>query len=256
MNQERVIDLSIHAPTTPHEVWDAIATGPGISSWFVPTEIDGRVGGDVRIHFDAFGDATARVIEWDPPNRLAYRTVDESGGGLTNEWTVEPTETDLSTVRLRVSGFTEDQDEDFEGLSGGWPIFLGNLRLHLAHFRGAEARSITPTVFLPGGHDEAWANLCDSLGIPVDLSPAAHLATTGEGVPMLSGTVEDTIFIPNKVSAYILLMDAPAEGTAFIAAEGDGEQVGCSVWLYLYDVDSDEVDDRWTPYLTERWPGA
>ncbi len=252
MNQERVIDLSIDVPAAPYEVWEAIATGPGISSWFVPTEADDHVGGRVRMHFSGFGDATAEIVEWDPPNRFVYLTEGDEGG-LTNEWTVEPTETDLSTVRLRVSGFREDQPEDFDGLSGGWPIFLGNLRLHVSHFKGAEARSITPTVMVPGGHDEAWSAVCDTLGIPVDLSPAAHIATSGEGVPMLAGTVEEALFMPGRTSAYLVLMDAPSSGTAFVAVEGDGEQVACSVWLYLYDVDSDEVDDRWTPFLAQRW---
>ena len=35
---------------TPEEVWDAIATGPGIDSWFMGTnEVEPRVGGRVRM---------------------------------------------------------------------------------------------------------------------------------------------------------------------------------------------------------------
>ena len=36
MNDERTIELSVDVPGTPEEVWDAIATGPGITSWFIP----------------------------------------------------------------------------------------------------------------------------------------------------------------------------------------------------------------------------
>ena len=32
----RSVQVEIEVPGTPEEVWQAIATGPGISSWFVP----------------------------------------------------------------------------------------------------------------------------------------------------------------------------------------------------------------------------
>ena len=41
----RMVQAEVEVPGTPEEVWRAIATGPGISSWFVPTEIEERVGG-------------------------------------------------------------------------------------------------------------------------------------------------------------------------------------------------------------------
>ncbi len=36
-------------PGTPEEVWQAIATGPGISSWFVPTEFEELDGKPVAV---------------------------------------------------------------------------------------------------------------------------------------------------------------------------------------------------------------
>jgi hypothetical protein len=33
----RWVQVEVEVPGTPEEVWQAIATGPGISSWFVPT---------------------------------------------------------------------------------------------------------------------------------------------------------------------------------------------------------------------------
>jgi hypothetical protein len=40
----RSVQVEIEVPGTPEEVWQAIATGPGISSWFVPTEFKERDG--------------------------------------------------------------------------------------------------------------------------------------------------------------------------------------------------------------------
>ena len=34
----RSVTVEVEVPGTPEEVWQAIATGPGVSSWFVPTE--------------------------------------------------------------------------------------------------------------------------------------------------------------------------------------------------------------------------
>ena len=33
---KRWIQVEVEVPGTPEEVWEAIATGPGISSWFMP----------------------------------------------------------------------------------------------------------------------------------------------------------------------------------------------------------------------------
>ena len=38
----RSVQVEVEVPGTPEEVWQAIATGPGISSWFVPTEFEKR----------------------------------------------------------------------------------------------------------------------------------------------------------------------------------------------------------------------
>ena len=36
----RSVQVEVEVPGTPEEVWQAIATGPGISSWFVPTTFE------------------------------------------------------------------------------------------------------------------------------------------------------------------------------------------------------------------------
>ena len=41
----RSVQAEAEVPGTPEEVWQAIATGPGISSWFVPTEIQANKDG-------------------------------------------------------------------------------------------------------------------------------------------------------------------------------------------------------------------
>ena len=35
----RSIEVSIEVPCTPEEVWETVATGPGISAWFMAMEM-------------------------------------------------------------------------------------------------------------------------------------------------------------------------------------------------------------------------
>ena len=36
----RSVQVEVEVPGTPEEVWQAIATGPGISAWFTPAEFE------------------------------------------------------------------------------------------------------------------------------------------------------------------------------------------------------------------------
>ncbi len=40
----RSVQVEVEAPGTPEEVWQAIATGPGISSWLMPAEFEEQDG--------------------------------------------------------------------------------------------------------------------------------------------------------------------------------------------------------------------
>jgi uncharacterized protein YndB with AHSA1/START domain len=44
----RSVQVEVEVPGTAEEVWQAIATGPGISSWFVPGEFEERDGNPSR----------------------------------------------------------------------------------------------------------------------------------------------------------------------------------------------------------------
>jgi uncharacterized protein YndB with AHSA1/START domain len=68
---EHRMERTYRVVATPDEVWEAIATSEGISSWMAPTRLDPRVGGEVS--FD-FGDlaSTGVVTRCTPPARFAY----------------------------------------------------------------------------------------------------------------------------------------------------------------------------------------
>ncbi len=252
MTEPRAIRLSIEVPGTPEEVWEAIATGPGISSWFMPVEVEGRQDGRVAMDFGSAGADTATVAAWEPPRRVVF-----VGGGdqpLAYEWLVEATGGGTCVVRLVNSGFGEgdDWDAQYDGMEAGWRIFLESLRLRLVHFPGVAARPSIPTVMLPGPRAAAWPAFCAALGVPPDLTPGSRLEA-GDGRPPLAGRVEAELGGP-MAHAWLLLLDRPSPGTGFVAVEGTGDLVSASLYLYLNDAGAAGEGDRWAEYLAARFP--
>jgi uncharacterized protein YndB with AHSA1/START domain len=251
--QDRVIDVSIEVPGSPEQVWEAIATGPGITSWFVPHEVDEHEGGTVRMDFGDFGSDTATVTAWEPPRRVVF----QSGGErpMAYEWLVEARDGGTCVVRLVNSGFGpgEDWDDDFAGMSSGWRIFLENLRLHLTHFAGQRARALTPTRPVAGPLEDAFSRLCAALGVRDDLVAGDRFATSGDGVPTVTGTVQARHRF-ESTTTYFVLLDAPSPGTAFVSAEGAGGQVLVSAYLYLYGHPAPELEGAWRRFFADRFP--
>jgi uncharacterized protein YndB with AHSA1/START domain len=257
-DSSRAIDLSVEVPGTPEQVWEAIATGPGITSWFVPHTVEGRPGGEVTMDFGpGYGVATARVTAWEPPRRLVLEGEEEHA--LAHEWLVEARSGSTCVVRLVVTGFGtgDDWDAQYDGLDTGWRLFLENLRLHRQRFPGQAARSVIPTQMLPGGRDDAFARVCAALGIPADLEAGAAFRTAGSGAPSLSGTVDDVVRLP-RATAYLLVLDDPAPGHGFLAAEGApaADAVALSFYLYLYGERAAELPDTVSPFLADRFGAA
>jgi uncharacterized protein YndB with AHSA1/START domain len=253
-DEQRVIDLSVEVPGTPEQVWETIATGPGITSWFVPHQVEEHEGGTVRMDFGpGFGEALARVSAWQPPHRVVFSS--EGEPALAQEWLVEARDGGTCVVRLVNSGFGpgEEWDAHYDGLSSGWRIFLENLRLHRTHFPGQQARAIIPTRMIAGPHDAAFAKLCAELGVPANLQAGQRFVTSGAGVPAVTGTVHGVQGL-TATRTYFLLLDQPAPGTALLTAEGAGDIVAISGYLYLYGPDAAALPDEWTPFFAERFP--
>jgi uncharacterized protein YndB with AHSA1/START domain len=141
----RYVEAEAEVPGTPEQVWEAIATGPGISSWFVPTEIEEAAGGTPMKSISHFGadasmDAVSTITAWDPPRRFVAESPGEGPNHPTvaTEWTVEARSGGSCVVRVVHSWFAsgDDWDNQFEGHTYGWVAFFRILRLYLTYFRG------------------------------------------------------------------------------------------------------------------------
>lgn len=236
--EARALELEIEVPGAPEEVWQAIATGPGITAWFVPTTVEERAGGAVT---QSFGEAEemqvhGHVQAWEPPHRFAYGEQPEPTEGMAFEFLVEARDQGTCVVRLINSGFGhgEGWDDQFDAMENGWRIFFQVLALHLAHFAGRPAERVQAMTIVPAT-DNLWESLVSQFEIEGDRLAA------GPAAP-LAGQIT---FRGDRVLVFQL--SEPAPGTGLLAVEGSGEQLSISLWLSLYGPAAADVVARDRP---------
>jgi uncharacterized protein YndB with AHSA1/START domain len=151
---------------TPEQVWEAIATGPGISSWFVGrTQIDGdAVLTDFGDGWMPAGTVTSRV----PPRHFAHRSEQAPDGRfVAYEYLIEGGDGSATVLRAATSGFLpgEDWADEYEAMQLGTAMFFATLVEYLRHFPGRVARPVT--AFGPPVTDwpQAWGALYQKLGL-------------------------------------------------------------------------------------------
>ncbi len=231
---QRSVEAEAEVPGTPEQVWQAIASGPGITSWFVPSEIDGRVGGTAISHFGPGNsmDSVAKITEWTPPHRFVAESNDGGPGKVATEWIVEARGGSTCTVRVVHRWFaeTDDWDGQFEGHTHGWAAFFRVLRLYLTHFPGQPSAAVQLGSFAPGSVTEAWDKLIAALGFGA-LAQDAEVATVGSAPP-LAGRVAHTSLPAHP--EVLLRLAQPTSGAAHLFAMAMGGQTYLSLRFYFY----------------------
>jgi uncharacterized protein YndB with AHSA1/START domain len=249
----REIRLEVEVPGTPEQVWAAIATGPGISAWFVPTELAEQEGGLVTQEFGPGMTVEGRVTAWEPPRRLVYEAR-EGVHTMAFEWIVEARAGGTAVVRLVNSGFGTgpDADAQADAMEAGWRLFLDNLRLYLTHFRGRPSASIIVNGTGRGTKDEALGALLAALRVAGRPAVGARVTVAAPDAPPLAGAVQRV-----SEGMVTLLLDEPAPGVAFLAAEGSGETRYLSLYAYLFGDQAAALADRdrpaWRSWMRTRF---
>jgi uncharacterized protein YndB with AHSA1/START domain len=254
----RSVEAEVEVAGTPEEVWKAIATGPGISSWFVPSTVEERVGGAATANFGPGMDSVGTIKTWDPPRRYVVETVEEPGAVAT-EWIVEARSGETCVVRVvhRWFASTDDWDQQLEGHAAGWRDFFRLLRLYLTHFRGEPSSAIQLTGFGPEPKSKAWEALTGLLG----LSGAAvgQRVKTASGAPSLAGLVE-RVGEEAYPEELLLRLNEPAPGIAHLFAMPMGAQVLLSIRFFLYGKQASavaaEAEPAWQAWVVQHFPAT
>lgn len=247
MTERRRIEVEVEVPVTPEQAWAAIATGPGITAWFMPAEVDEHVGGSVVHHHEADMSSSGTVIAYEAPHRFAYEenaeefAPDDGPPVIATEFLVEARSGGSCVVRVVMSGFGEGTawDQAIDSFTAGWRQALTSLRLYLTHFRGEQVAVVNAGGFAKGEHDAAWEWFTQQLGLPAAPAAGERIATAAFGVPALAGTVEQA-----GEHMMTLVLDAPGRGIGLIGAGGAGDQTFVTVRAQLYGPGATEIAAR------------
>jgi uncharacterized protein YndB with AHSA1/START domain len=257
----RWVAAEVEVPGTPEEVWQAIATGPGISSWFVPTHVEERAGGAVSCDFGPGMQSTSTITTWEPPHRFTADSRDDMGPEdptVATEWTVEARSGATCVVRVVHSWFTTSDawDNQFEGHSYGWQAFFRILKRYLSDFRGQRCAAFQVAAVAPEPVEDAWEALTRPLGLAgARRGQRVHALN---GAPPLSGVVEEWGEAPWREA--LLRLDEPAPGIAHLLPQVMQGQVYLSLRFYLYGEAASAAASRaepvWQAWLAGRFSRA
>ena len=231
----------IELEASPEEVWEAIATGPGIDAWFMGTnEVEPRQGGAARTTLPGFS-MESTVSVWDPPTRFKTETdTGEDGRFMAFEYVIEGRDGGSTVLRFVHSGFLPDDDWEleFEALKTGDPAYLQKLIQFLKYFRGRTAAPVSaygPKV----DRERAWGVFKDALGLSGEIAEGDRARFNGEGLPPFGGVVD-------YVSPEFLGVRTPDGLYRFIHGFDGTVVLGHHIYA---DVDQQETERAWQAWV-------
>lgn len=256
----RVVRVEAEVPGTPEEVWEAIATGPGIECWFVPAEVEGREGGTIKTDHGPFGESTGTVTAWEPPHRFAYEERDwhpdrPDPPPWATEILVEARAGGTCVVRLASGLFSNAAGwaDEIDPTEDGWRQGLQNLRLYMTHYRGLRCASLFVMTETDDSAESAWEAVAGGLGL-LDAREGESVETA-PGAPRVRGLVERT-----EEHGIVVRAEEPAAGLLEAFAFDFKGPTFIFVRGYLYGEGGPAAVAReepvWREWLAERLPGA
>ncbi|MCX5208562.1 SRPBCC domain-containing protein [Kitasatospora sp. NBC_00240] len=235
------IELETALPATPEQVWEAIATGPGIDSWFMGrNEVEPREGGSAAMETGGHREK-ALITAYEPGKRFASRTSPaEDGRFMAFEYLIEGREGGTTVLRVVHRGMLgDDWQDEYDALRRGWPFHLHTLQQYLAHFAGRIAVPVfaaAPTGRRSGS--DVRLLLAGGLSLPLPVAVGARAQARPAGLPALDGEVvwaDDERFEIRTADGIYTFHQGPGIALMF---------------HHLFAADTDGAEDAWQRWLT------
>ncbi len=197
MSHEFELTHEIDLAATPEQVWAAIATGPGIDSWFMGrNDIEPREGGKASMTMPGF-TSESTVTVWEPGRHFAYRgPTGEDGSFMAFEYLIEGRDGGATALRLVHSGILAgDWEAEYDALKKGNPLYLRTLAQYLQHFPGRTAVPVAAFGPQQADQEQVWAGITRALGLSGKVSEGdkVHFKVDGQEI---NGVV-DTLIEPS-----------------------------------------------------------
>ena len=242
------IELEIEAPRKV--VWAAISDGVQIRRWFAPeASVTPGEGGEIVWGWgDAHGAWPQTIEVWEPGVRLRTRYesgIDDGEGGklpLFLDFTLAG-EGGHTTLRLVHSGFgpEADFDQEYDGISRGWPVELQSLRLVLERHAGSDRQLAWALSNVEGTLEEAW----ERLTAPDGLACGPRIDALSVGDPFRIETADGDVFEGTALQCNPTAFSGVAEthdgGFLRLAVENCGGSHQAWLWLATYDRPEEEA---------------
>jgi uncharacterized protein YndB with AHSA1/START domain len=230
-------------PASPDDVWAAIATGPGIDSWFMGrSDVQPGAGGVVRTVFGEYAPELA-VTSWDPARWFAYASGEAPGGRfIAYEFLIEGRAGGSTVLRTVTSGFLPGDDwaDEFEAMTLGGEMYFRTLVEYLTCFTGRFATPVT--AFGPPGAD--WGRALTLLSRGLGLAGSAHPGDRVRFAVDGSGPTEGIVYFAN---AHTIGIRAPDALYRFL--RGFGKPVIAAHHLFAPDADPGQATRAWESWL-------
>jgi uncharacterized protein YndB with AHSA1/START domain len=233
-------DLEVNA--SPEQIWEAIATGPGMDSWFMGrNEIEPREGGTARW---SIGDFTAEstVTAWDPPKHFVFTQAEAPDGSFHQfDYRIEPRDGGRTDIRFVHSGMLGgDWEAEYEAMSEGDPMYLDKLVQYLTHFPGRFAVSVEAQGPQAADREQVMASFRRGLGLSDRVAEGEMVRLTPEGLAPIDGVVD-------YVSRHFLGVRSDDALYRFIHGFEGTTMVGHH--LFSGGVDQQEAERAWRSWL-------
>jgi uncharacterized protein YndB with AHSA1/START domain len=181
------------------DVWSAIATGPGIDSWFMGRNEVGD--GVVRT---GFGEC--EIVASEPGRRFAYTTpVGPDGRFIGYDFLVEGRAGGSTSVRIIASGFLpgDDWHDEYVAMEMGHALFFRTLVEYLTFFAGRTATPVDVSGPVVTDWPAAFTALARELGRPDAARPGDQVTVRVAGT-----TVGGVVYFVNDHCLAVRTPDA------------------------------------------------
>lgn len=253
----RSVQVEVEVNAAPEDVWKAIATGPGISAWFVPTRMEERKGGEIISNFGPGMDCPATITEWEALKRfVAEGTMGPPGSPtVATEWTIEARAGGKCVVRVVHSLFasTDDWDNQLDGLEQGWPPIFRILRRYVESFKRMPSAAMQFVSFSTESESETWEKLGGELAL-LNVSEGQAWKSPAGFPPLTGASMGDGM----HANTRLLSLEGPVPGTAYVGAFSCGGMVQVYLAIYLYGAEARKAVERdqpaWQKWIDEKFP--